>query len=201
MSLKRSTPARSHHTIEGVLDDRNLSVAEKRAVLSAWCSDLNAVPSKPWLRAIPGGWTVPVAAILAALRSLDDDDPRPSPKGAGARQGVYHIAEMTPRAVWPEAASQVPTTTPDNLDDALIVSHRRNIDRYCRLLATQLSKVEREFVHRRIAEERREMERVVERREKHAHMVDQAEKYSEGLKAAHLPKAHDAGILGARGIS
>ena len=33
-------------------------------------------------------------------------------------------------------------------------AHRANLDRYCRLLATPLTEVERAFIHKRIAEER-----------------------------------------------
>jgi len=32
-------------------------------------------------------------------------------------------------------------------------SHRRNIERYCRLLATDLTELERHYLHKRIAEE------------------------------------------------
>jgi hypothetical protein len=42
---------------------------------------------------------------------------------------------------------------------AKILSHERNIQRYCRLLATELTELERQYLHRRIAEERVELER------------------------------------------
>jgi hypothetical protein len=38
---------------------------------------------------------------------------------------------------------------------ALTSAHRANLRRYCRLLATNLTDLERDFVHRRIAETRR----------------------------------------------
>jgi hypothetical protein len=31
--------------------------------------------------------------------------------------------------------------------------HRQNIERYCRLLATELTELERQYLHKRIAEE------------------------------------------------
>jgi hypothetical protein len=37
-------------------------------------------------------------------------------------------------------------------------AHRANLDRYCRLLATPLTDVERAFIHKRIAEERTALE-------------------------------------------
>jgi hypothetical protein len=62
-----------------VLRDDTLSRSEKRVILSSWASDANAVESQPWLRLIPGvGHPVPLAAILDALRRLDDRDPPPN---------------------------------------------------------------------------------------------------------------------------
>ena len=43
---------------------------------------------------------------------------------------------------------------------ARIRAHRANIDRYQRLLATQLTAIERAYVHKRINEERAELERL-----------------------------------------
>jgi hypothetical protein len=39
-----------------------------------------------------------------------------------------------------------------------IRGHKANLDRYARLLATNLTELEREYVHRRIAEEHRAIE-------------------------------------------
>jgi hypothetical protein len=47
--------------------------------------------------------------------------------------------------------------------NALIGAHQRNIDRYCRLLGTELLDHEREYLHKRIVEERLEMERLMSR--------------------------------------
>jgi hypothetical protein len=46
-----------------------------------------------------------------------------------------------------------------DLRAAKILSHERNIQRYCRLLATELTELERQVLHKRIAEERAELER------------------------------------------
>jgi hypothetical protein len=45
--------------------------------------------------------------------------------------------------------------------NALIRAHQNNIDRYCRLLATELTAQEREYVHKRITEERTAMDRLL----------------------------------------
>jgi hypothetical protein len=47
-----------------------------------------------------------------------------------------------------------------DLRTAKILSHRRNIQRYGRLLATELTELERQYLHRRIAEEQAELERL-----------------------------------------
>ena len=46
-----------------------------------------------------------------------------------------------------------------DLRAAKISSHRRNIQRYSRLLATDITELEREYLHKRIAEERAELAR------------------------------------------
>jgi hypothetical protein len=46
---------------------------------------------------------------------------------------------------------------------AKILSHRRNIQRCVTLLATELTELERQYLHKRIAEERVELERLQER--------------------------------------
>ena len=44
--------------------------------------------------------------------------------------------------------------------NAKILSHRANLQRYARLLATQLTELEREYLHKRIAEEHAEVTRM-----------------------------------------
>lgn len=71
-------PAATFSHPEEVLRDDTLSRAEKRIILSSWASDAHAVESRPWLRLVPGGeQPVTLAAILAALRRLDGDEPPP----------------------------------------------------------------------------------------------------------------------------
>ena len=43
---------------------------------------------------------------------------------------------------------------------ALLEAHRKNLRRYCHLLVTNLTNLEREFIHRRIAETRLAMDRL-----------------------------------------
>jgi hypothetical protein len=51
-------------------------------------------------------------------------------------------------------------TTMIDVRIARILSHRRNIQRYARLLATELTELERQYLHKRIAEEHGELERL-----------------------------------------
>ena len=86
-----------------VLADPDLTIYEKRAILSAWASDACAVESAPALRQAPGA-PAPVTfdEVIDALRSLDggDDPPprpggksmriRPGPEGPGSPPGPTH---------------------------------------------------------------------------------------------------------------
>ncbi|MBB5046320.1 hypothetical protein HNR60_001065 [Rhodopseudomonas rhenobacensis] len=77
-------PASGFRDPDEVLRAPSLSRSEKRATLSSWASDAHAVDSKPWLRLVPGhDEPVALAAILEALRRLDDD-PDPPPNGGMA---------------------------------------------------------------------------------------------------------------------
>ena len=55
-----------------VVDDPDLTLNEKRAILASWASDACAVAAAPALRRVPrSGRIVRVDEILEALRSLD----------------------------------------------------------------------------------------------------------------------------------
>ncbi|CAN7762972.1 hypothetical protein LJR220_003907 [Bradyrhizobium sp. LjRoot220] len=78
-------PAAHYDSPDDVLNDRQLSDAEKRVVLSSWASDIYAVESSPALRDVPGiGHSIRLADILAALRRLNSEDDDPAPRGGAA---------------------------------------------------------------------------------------------------------------------
>jgi hypothetical protein len=52
--------------------------------------------------------------------------------------------------------------------------HRQNIERYCRLLATELTDLERQYLHKRIAEEHAQLERLEEKRQAEVHLIEGA---------------------------
>ena len=47
-----------------------------------------------------------------------------------------------------------------DFDTAQLRSHRRNIERYCRLLATDLTDLERQYLHKRIADEHAQLKQL-----------------------------------------
>jgi hypothetical protein len=65
-------PAQAFLHPRHVVEDPDLSLNEKRAILASWASDACAVEAAPALRHIPGAARpVEVDEILEALRSLD----------------------------------------------------------------------------------------------------------------------------------
>ena len=57
---------------EQVVDDADLTLNEKRAILASWASDACAVEATPALRRVPGSRrVVSIDEILEALRKLD----------------------------------------------------------------------------------------------------------------------------------
>jgi hypothetical protein len=52
-----------------------------------------------------------------------------------------------------------------DFNTAQVRGHRRNIERYCRLLATELTDPERQYLHKRIAEEHAQLEQLAKRQE------------------------------------
>jgi hypothetical protein len=72
-------PAAAFERPRDVVNDADLTLAEKRAILSSWASDACAVESQPSLREPPGA-RAPVSfdEVADALRSLDAElQPRP----------------------------------------------------------------------------------------------------------------------------
>ena len=64
-------PARAFKTPSQVVNDPDMTIAEKRAVLASWASDACAVEASPELREPSPGQTVKYDEIMEALRTLD----------------------------------------------------------------------------------------------------------------------------------
>jgi len=82
-------PASAFEHPSDVVNDPDLTLYEKRAILSSWASDACAVESNPVLRK-PPGVLEPVSffEVLDALQSLDDEPPpRPGGKSMRRRSG------------------------------------------------------------------------------------------------------------------
>jgi hypothetical protein len=147
-------PDAHHRSVQAILKDQKLSSDERRAILSAWASDMYAVESSPGLRMIPGhAAPLRLSEILAALRSLDDDDPPPR-GGAAQRMLAVDIDPDPTSGSAPPVARQLARLRQDaSLRAAKMRAHRDNIRRYKRILATGLTDLEHRFVTRRLAEE------------------------------------------------
>ena len=73
-------PAQSFAHPSEVVNDPDLALNEKRAILASWASDACAIEATPALRKTPGGAPVSFDDVMDALRALDseaqDDRPR-----------------------------------------------------------------------------------------------------------------------------
>jgi hypothetical protein len=146
-------PDAHHRSVQAVLKDSKLSPDEKRAILSAWASDMYAVESTPMLRMIPGHTTpLRLSEILSALRGLDDDDPPPR-GGAAKRMAASDIDANGHADVAPVAYRLARLQRKADQRAASMRAHRNNIRRYKRILETDLTDLERQFVLRRLVEE------------------------------------------------
>src|SRR6185312_267115 len=64
-------PAQAFGHPSEVVNDPDLTLNEKRAILASWASDACAVEATPGLRSAPRGSTVRFDDIMDALRTLD----------------------------------------------------------------------------------------------------------------------------------
>jgi hypothetical protein len=64
-------PAQAFANPSEVVNDPDLTLNEKRAILASWASDACAVEAAPDLRSKPGGAPVRFDDIMEALRTLD----------------------------------------------------------------------------------------------------------------------------------
>ena len=64
-------PAKAFGHPSEVVNDADLTLNEKRAILASWASDACAVEAAPELRSPPCGSTVRFDDIMEALRTLD----------------------------------------------------------------------------------------------------------------------------------
>ena len=64
-------PAQAFAHPSDVVNDWDLTLSEKRAILASWASDACAVEASPTLRRTPGSTPVSFDDIMDALRTLD----------------------------------------------------------------------------------------------------------------------------------
>ena len=64
-------PAQAFDRPSDVVNDPDLTLNEKRAILASWASDACAIEASPALRQTPGGRVVPFDEIMDAMSDLD----------------------------------------------------------------------------------------------------------------------------------
>ena len=112
-------PDAHHRSVPAVLKDPRLSSDEKRAILSAWASDMYEVESSPMLRMVPGH----AIRHLEAERRNECRLESEADSHAAIAPAVYHLARLRREA---------------DLLAASIKEHRDNIRRYKRILQSGL---------------------------------------------------------------
>jgi hypothetical protein len=71
-------PAQAFEHPSEVVNDSDLTLNEKRAILASWASDACAMEAVPTLRCLPGGKRpVHFDEVMDALRALDEEMRRP----------------------------------------------------------------------------------------------------------------------------
>jgi hypothetical protein len=73
-------PADAFEHPSEVVGDPDLTLNEKRAILSSWASDACALEAAPELRELPRGKVVRFDEVMDALRSLDSNEGQPLKK-------------------------------------------------------------------------------------------------------------------------
>ncbi|MGY4254364.1 hypothetical protein ACVI1L_001432 [Bradyrhizobium sp. USDA 4516] len=144
----------SHYNSPGdVLNDARLSTDEKRVILSSWASDMYVIESQPTLREIPGiPHRLRLADILAALKRLDDEED-PPPRGGMAMQ-LPRLSKPVRAVCDSERHAATKRHRPLRVSRAdARWTREANVRRYRRLLDTQLTDAERNFIRRRLVEE------------------------------------------------
>jgi len=81
------SPANAFARPMDVVEDLDLTLTEKRAILASWASDACAVEASPALRRAPGSRReVSVDHVLEALRSLDKQAHDPESRASWVRR-------------------------------------------------------------------------------------------------------------------
>ena len=85
-------PAQAFKRPSEVVNDPDLTLNEKRAILASWASDACAVEAAPALRAAARGEPVRFDEIIDALRTLD--------RGPGRTEKSHHDRQALRRRPW-----------------------------------------------------------------------------------------------------
>lgn len=155
-------PVSHYDSPDDVLNDAGLSTDEKRMILSSWASDMYVVESQPALREIPGlPHKLRLDDILSALKRLDHETDPPPRGGLAMRLPRFSKLDCTAsdepqHVINRHAAARRSRSLHASRSHASTRSRwtrDENVRRYRKLLTTQLTDIERNFIERRLAEE------------------------------------------------
>ena len=153
-------PVSHYDSPDGVLNDPELSTDEKRVILSSWASDMYVVESQPALREIPGmPHKLRLDDILSALKQLDDENDPPPRAGMAMRVPRFNrldcgtFDEPQPSIDGRATTIRYRSSQPSRTHRHSRWTREANVRRYRKLLNTQLTDIERNFIQRRLAEE------------------------------------------------
>jgi hypothetical protein len=129
-------------------------------ILSSWASDMYVVESHPALREIPGiPHRLRLDDILAALKQLDDENDPPPRGGMAMRVPRFNrldcgcFDKLQPSIEGRATTVPYRSTQPSRPHRHPRWTREANVRRYRKLLNTQLTDIERNFIQRRLAEE------------------------------------------------
>lgn len=151
-------PVSHYGSPRDVLIDAKLSADEKRMILSSWASDMYVVESYPALREVPGiPHRLRLDDILAALKQLDEENEPPPRGGLAMRLPRFSrtdcISLDQPQRSIGRQARRHRSTRVSRTQSHSRWTREANVSRYRKLLDTQLTDIERNFIERRLAEE------------------------------------------------
>jgi hypothetical protein len=85
-------PAQAFENPAEIVNDLDLTLNEKRAILASWASDACAVEAAPTLRRLPGGKRpVHFDEVMDALRALDAEAHRRVPRASRPQRRLRRV--------------------------------------------------------------------------------------------------------------
>jgi hypothetical protein len=108
-----------------VVDDQELTLADKRSLLASWASDALAVKDSPSLRQLASGAVVRVDAVMTALKSVDLYEPDHKSSATFPQPFARRGAKPTPK--WRNLRPEIDDEPPPCAASARIPTPQKNL--------------------------------------------------------------------------